>query len=70
MFSNEMPSNLLWAERVLSKDGRLYMVRCRTYTNMDTQENILAQKLDTFMKYEGQKRARKDMAAKDVKFMC
>jgi hypothetical protein len=56
-FQLEWQARLPWAEGVLSEDGKLHMVRCRTCTTVDGQEKLLAPKLDTLLKHEGRRRA-------------
>jgi hypothetical protein len=56
-FQLEWQAHLPWAEGVLSEDGKLHMVRCRTCTTVDGQEKLLAPKLDTLLKHEGRRRA-------------
>jgi hypothetical protein len=66
-FQLEWQARLPWAEGVLSEDGKLHMVKCRTYTTVDGREKLLAPKLDTLLKYEGRRRAAENMSAKGLK---
>jgi hypothetical protein len=66
-FQLEWQARLPWAEGVLSEDGKLHMVRCRTCTMVDGREKLLATKLDTLLKHEGCRRATENMSAKGLK---
>jgi hypothetical protein len=66
-FQLEWQARLPWAEGVLSDDGKLHMVRCRTCTSVDGREKLLAPKLDTLLKHEGRRRATENMVAKGLK---
>jgi hypothetical protein len=66
-FQLEWSAKLPWAEGVLLADGRLYMVRCRACTVVESREKLLSLKWDTLCKHEGRRRAQADNQAKGMK---
>jgi hypothetical protein len=66
-FQLEWAVRLPWSESVLSSDGRLHMVKCRSCSFVEGKEKLLAPKLDTLLKHEGQRKATTNNPGKHIK---
>jgi len=66
-FQLEWAARLPWAESVLSSDGRLHHVKCRSCSAVEGKAKLLAPKLDTLLKHEGRRKATADNPAKEMK---
>jgi hypothetical protein len=66
-FKLEWQAKLPWAEGVLTKDGRLHMVKCRPCIAVEGVPKLLAPKFDILLKHEGRRHAIRDQPPKNIK---
>ena len=66
-FQMEWEAKMLWAEGILSINGSLHLVRCRSCSIVDSHEEVMAPKWDMLCKYEGLRCTTKDLLTRGIK---